>query len=140
MYPWSGQLRFTLAECADPAAAVSEMMAILRDCRKQLAAAESSEHGAGEQALAAALSEARASMLFSLHSKRATVNAATSTAAKGYWWGVEAPEIEAQREAEAIEAVDTAALLHAFDRYLQVCVCVCVCVCVSCMLCINKVP
>jgi predicted Zn-dependent peptidase len=63
--PWSGQLVFSLAECADPAAATEEMFAILRECREQLSA-----DAASTSSLAAALSEARASTLFSLNSDR----------------------------------------------------------------------
>ena len=112
--PWSGQVIFSLAECADPAAATEEMFAILRECREQLSAPDAGSNSA----LAAALSEARASTLFSLHSKRATPAAAASTAARGYWWGIAEPSTEAEQEALMIEAVDVSALLQAFDRHV----------------------
>ena len=114
LWPWSGHIGFSLAECADPAAAFAEMVAILTECRAQLAAKDE----ASKQELAAALAEARASMLFSLHSKRATAGAAASTAAKGYWWGIAEPALEAAHEAAEIEAVDAAALQRVFERYL----------------------
>ena len=127
--PWNGQILFSLSECADPAAATAEMFAIIHDCREQLVAQDES----GKSALRALLSEARASLLFSLHSKRATPNAASSTAAKSYWWAVEEPESEAEQEASAIEAVEAGALVQALDRYLaplltpgQRCTCVAV--------------
>jgi len=129
LWPWSGHIGFTLAECADPAAAFVEMEAILKECRAQLSAQDE----ASRSELAAALSEARASMLFSLHSKRATAGAAASTAAKGYWWGVTEPEGEAAREAADIEAVDAGALLRVFESFVlpllspgQRCTCVAV--------------
>jgi hypothetical protein len=115
LWPWQGQIGFSLGECADPAAAWREMEAILKECHAQLSATDS----ATMSALEAALTEARCSALFSLHSKRATAGAAASTAAKGYWWGVDEIEEEADREAAAIEAVDAPALLGAFDRYLS---------------------
>lgn len=111
--PWSGQLVFSLAECADPAAATEEMFAILRECREQLSA-----DAASTSSLAAALSEARASTLFSLHSERSTPTAAASTAAKGYWWGIAEPSTEVESQAAMVEEVDGDALLQAFDRYV----------------------
>lgn len=113
--PWSGQLLFSLAECADPAAATEEMFAILRECREQLSAPGTA---ASTSTLAAALSEARASTLFSLHSERSTPAAAASTAAKVYWWGIAEPSTEVERMAAMVEAVDGDALLQVFDRYV----------------------
>jgi hypothetical protein len=105
------------------------MLAILGECRAQLGGEDASSN----PALAAALSEARASMLFSLHSKRSTASAAASTAAKAYFWGIQEPQSDAEREAAAIERVDAAAMAMAFDRYFlpllsqgQRCTCVCV--------------
>jgi Zn-dependent M16 (insulinase) family peptidase len=113
LWPWQGQIGFSLGECADPAAAWREMEAILKECRLQLSATDMKEI----TALDAALMEARCSALFGLHSKRSTPGAAASTAAKGHWWGMTEIEGEADREAAALEAVDKNALLEVFHRY-----------------------
>ena len=107
--PWAGQLIFEVSECADPAAVVKEMLLILAECREQLADAQ-----AGGNALSTALAEARASVLFSLHSKRATAGAGASTAAKAYWWGVQDPEEEVAAESAALESVPACSSVPAF--------------------------
>ena len=111
--PWAGHLIFEVSECADPAAVVKEMLLILAECREQLADAE-----AGGNALSTALAEARASVLFSLHSKRATAGAGASTAAKAYWWGVQDPGEEVAAESAALESVSACSSVPAFAMTL----------------------
>ncbi|KAJ1490456.1 hypothetical protein T484DRAFT_1935077 [Baffinella frigidus] len=91
---WSGQLCFCLGDSADPAKALAEFLLILKEVPASLDAPDAP----------AVMAEAKASLLFSLHSKRATAGAALNQAASGHFLGAGSPELELAREAAALDA------------------------------------
>uniref|UniRef100_A0A7S4P4K8 Peptidase M16 C-terminal domain-containing protein n=1 Tax=Guillardia theta TaxID=55529 RepID=A0A7S4P4K8_GUITH len=128
--PWAGQLCFSLGECTAPAQALEEFLTILKEVEEEVEEAERQEEagggsageGAGEAAgkhMRKVLEESKASLLFSVHSRRSTPSSCASQAAKAYFWGVTEPMDEMERETQAIESVSLADLRRVFNRYFK---------------------
>jgi len=106
----TGQITFTLGECSAPAKALQAFHDIMQSVPEMLASADVDK----------ALAETRASMLYSLHSLRATATSVMHQGMKSYFAGAQSPESDLDLETERVSAVGKDDLLRVWKAYFSV--------------------